>query len=204
MLKRLLAKASPISAPSPTGWVCACSAANPCVTTPLVVLLVPPRPAPARQTMPDDVQHRCRSNIAESELGADAASADPPLGAFAGDRRLSGTLCPTHPRLKYSGQILLVAPHACPLADHLDLANPPQASSFRSPALVAPVVARFQSGRRNRPGPERLTGIPCDTRCCAGSRSTPQQTRLSAGPAATQSARRLRDGAPPLPACGPA
>jgi predicted amidophosphoribosyltransferase len=46
---------------------------------------------------------------------------------------------------------------------------------------VAPVVARLQSGEEIGHALSALTGIPCDTRVLRRTRSTPQQTRLSAG-----------------------
>ncbi|MGY3903572.1 ComF family protein [Aeromonas lusitana] len=85
------------------------------------------------------------------------------------------------PRLKYAGQILLAPPLAHMLADHLDLAQPPE--------VILPVPLHWwRQWRRGFNQAEELastlgkiTAIPCDNRLIQRTKATPQQTSLSAG-----------------------
>lgn len=85
------------------------------------------------------------------------------------------------PRLKYSGQILLAPLLARLLADHLDCDDLPEA--------IIPVPLHwwrqwwrgFNQAEEIACHLSQLTGIPCDNRLLRRIRSTPQQTKLSAG-----------------------
>ncbi|MGY3944691.1 ComF family protein [Aeromonas tecta] len=85
------------------------------------------------------------------------------------------------PQLKYSGQILLAPLLARLLADHLDVAQPPEA--------IIPVPLHwwcqwwrgFNQAQEIGQALSQLTRIPLDSQLLRRTKATPQQTSLSAG-----------------------
>ena len=181
MLKRLLAKASPILG-SRSDWLGLCLLCRqPCDDQPLLCswcqhsLLQPCRKC-----------RLCAAPLPEHHAGNDLPCGrcqrrPPPWDRLQviGDYQLPYSLL--IPRLKYSGQILLAPLLARLLADHLEGDDPPEA--------IIPVPLHWwrQWWRGFNQAEEiglalgAITGIPCDTRLLHRIRATPQQTRLSAG-----------------------
>ncbi|MDX7923050.1 ComF family protein [Aeromonas media] len=181
MLKRLLAKASPILG-SRSDWLGLCLLCRqPCDDQPLL----------CRWCQQSLHQHcrKCRlcatplpEHQAGNELLCGRCQRRPPLWErlqVIGDYQLPYSLL--IPRLKYSGQILLAPLLARLLADHLEGDDPPEA--------IIPVPLHwwrqwwrgFNQAEEIGTSLGELTGIPCDTRLLRRIRATPQQTRLSAG-----------------------
>ncbi|GKQ65627.1 competence protein ComF [Aeromonas caviae] len=189
MLKRLLAKASPILGPR-ADWLGLCLLCRqPSDEVPLLCSW-------CRQALHQD-GWQCRlcaaplpEQYAESGLVCGRCQRRPPPWQrlqVIGDYRAPYTQL--IPRLKYSGQILLAPLLARVLADHLNLDDPPQA--------IIPVPLHwwrqwwrgFNQAEEIGRALSELTDIPCDSRLLRRVRATPQQTRLSAG----QRRRNLRD-----------
>ena len=181
MLKRLLAKASPILG-SRSDWLGLCLLCRqPCDDQPLLCSW-------CQQSLHQPCR-KCRlcatplpEHHAENELLCGRCQRRPPPWErlqVIGDYQLPYSLL--IPRLKYSGQILLAPLLARLLADHLEGDDPPEA--------IIPVPLHWwrQWWRGFNQAEEiglalgALTGIPCDTRLLRRIRATPQQTRLSAG-----------------------
>lgn len=181
MLKRLLAKASPILG-SRSDWLGLCLLCRqPCDDQPLL----------CRWCQHSLHQHcrKCRlcatplpEHQAGNELLCGRCQRRPPPWErlqVIGDYQLPYSLL--IPRLKYSGQILLAPLLARLLADHLEGYDPPEA--------IIPVPLHwwrqwwrgFNQAEEIGTALGELTGIPCDTRLLRRIRATPQQTRLSAG-----------------------
>ncbi|MNG97666.1 DNA utilization protein GntX [compost metagenome] len=177
MLKRLLAKASPILG-SRADWLGLCLLCRqPCDDKPLLC---------------DWCQRALRQQEPRCQL---CAAPLPAEGILCGrcQRRpppwqrlqVIGDYLPPYPllipRLKYSGQILLASPLARLLADHLDLAQPPE--------VIIPVPLHwwrhwwrgFNQAQEIADALAEITGIPCDSGLLRRAKATPQQTRLSAG-----------------------
>ncbi|MNF30959.1 DNA utilization protein GntX [compost metagenome] len=181
MLKRLLAKASPILG-SRSDWLGLCLLCRqPCDDQPLLCswcqhsLHQPCRkcrlcatPLPEQHTGNELLCGRCQRRPPPWERLQVIGDYQPPYSLLI-------------PRLKYSGQILLAPLLARLLADHLEGDDPPEA--------IIPVPLHWwrQWWRGFNQAEEiglalgALTGIPCDTRLLRRIRATPQQTRLSAG-----------------------
>ncbi|WP_265435584.1 ComF family protein [Aeromonas media] len=181
MLKRLLAKASPILG-SRSDWLGLCLLCRqPCDDQPLL----------CRWCQQSLHQHcrKCRlcatplpEHQAGNELLCGRCQRRPPPWErlqVIGDYQLPYSLL--IPRLKYSGQILLAPLLARLLTDHLEGDDPPEA--------IIPVPLHwwrqwwrgFNQAEEIGTALGELTGIPCDTRLLRRIRATPQQTRLSAG-----------------------
>ncbi|MGK8175377.1 ComF family protein [Aeromonas dhakensis] len=181
MLKRLLAKASPILG-SHADWQGSCLLCQqPCDVDPLLCSW-------CRQALLQ-ADHSCR--LCAAPLPALDEAREPICGRC--QRRpppwerlqVIGDYRPPYPmlipRLKYSGQILLAPLLARVLADHLDCREPPQA--------IIPVPLHwwrqwwrgFNQAEEIARALGELTGIPCDNRLLRRVRATPQQTKLSAG-----------------------
>lgn len=181
MLKRLLAKASPILG-TQSDWLGLCLLCRqPCDDTPLLCswcrhaqrqhdrrCLMCAAPLPEQHRESELLCGRCQCRPAPWERLQVIGDYQAPYAQLI-------------PQLKYSGQILLAPLLARLLADHLDLANPPQ--------VIIPVPLHwwrqwwrgFNQAEEIGHALSALTGIPCDTRVLRRTRSTPQQTRLSAG-----------------------
>lgn len=181
MLKRLLAKASPILG-SRADWLGLCQLCRqPCDDHPLLcgwcrqALLQSDRkcrlcaaPLPEQMREPEPVCGRCQRR-------------PPPWQRL----QVIGDYLPPYPLLipglKYGGQILLAPTLAHLLRDHLDLGEPPEA--------IVPVPLHwwrqwwrgFNQAQEIGRALGELTGIPCDDRLLRRTRATPQQTHLSAG-----------------------
>jgi len=181
MLKRLLAKASPILG-SRSDWLGLCLLCRqPCDDQPLLCswcqqsLHQPCRkcrlcatPLPEQHTGNELLCGRCQRRPPPWERLQVIGDYQPPYSLLI-------------PRLKYSGQILLAPLLAQLLADHLEGDDPPEA--------IIPVPLHwwrqwwrgFNQAEEIGTALGELTGIPCDTRLLRRIRATPQQTRLSAG-----------------------
>ncbi|MNH05535.1 DNA utilization protein GntX [compost metagenome] len=181
MLKRLLAKASPILG-SRSDWLGLCLLCRqPCDDQPLLCswcqqsLHQPCRkcrlcatPLPEQHTGNELLCGRCQRRPPPWERLQVIGDYQPPYSLLI-------------PRLKYSGQILLAPLLARLLADHLEGDDPPEA--------IIPVPLHwwrqwwrgFNQAEEIGTALGELTGIPCDTRLLRRVRATPQQTRLSAG-----------------------
>lgn len=181
MLKRLLAKASPILGRH-ADWQGNCLLCQqPCDVDPLLCSW-------CRQAL-QQADHTCR--LCAAPLPAMHEERLPICGRC--QRRpppwerlqVIGDYRPPYPmlipRLKYSGQILLAPLLARLLADHLDLSEPPEA--------IIPVPLHwwrqwwrgFNQAEEIALTLSELIGIPCDNRLLRRVRATPQQTKLSAG-----------------------
>ena len=177
MLKRLLAKASPILG-SQADWLGLCLLCRqPCDEQPLLCHWC--------QQALRQREHRCQLCAAplpaEGILCGRCQRRPPPWQRL----QVIGDYLPPYPmlipRLKYAGQILLAPPLARLLADHLDLAQPPE--------VIIPVPLHwwrhwwrgFNQAQEIANTLGDLTGIPCDTELLRRAKATPQQTRLSAG-----------------------
>ena len=179
MLKRLLAKASPILG-TRADWLGLCLLCRqPCDEAPLLCSW-------CRQALHQD-GWQCRlcaaplpEQYAESDLVCGRCQRRPPPWQrlqVIGDYRAPYSLLV--PRLKYSGQILLAPLLARVLADHLNLDDPPQA--------IIPVPLHwwrqwwrgFNQAEEIALALGELTGIPCDTRVLrrAGSNRLPPWAR---------------------------
>lgn len=181
MLKRLLAKASPILG-SRSDWLGLCLLCRqPCDDQPLLC-----RWCQQSLHQPCRKCRLCATPLPEHQAGNELLCGrcqrrPPPWERLQviGDYQIPYSLL--IPRLKYSGQILLAPLLARLLADHLEGDDPPEA--------IIPVPLHWwrQSWRGFNQAEEigtalgELTGIPCDTRLLRRIRATPQQTRLSAG-----------------------
>ncbi|WP_429036682.1 ComF family protein [Aeromonas media] len=181
MLKRLLAKASPILG-SRSDWLGLCLLCRqPCDDQPLLCswcqqsLHQPCRkcrlcatPLPEQHTGNELLCGRCQRRPPPWERLQVIGDYQPPYSLLI-------------PRLKYSGQILLAPLLAQLLADHLEGDDPPE--------VIIPVPLHwwrqwwrgFNQAKEIGTALGELTGIPCDTRLLRRVRATPQQTRLSAG-----------------------
>ncbi|MGE6293903.1 ComF family protein [Aeromonas media] len=181
MLKRLLAKASPILG-SRSDWLGLCLLCRqPCDDQPLLCswcqqsLHQPCRkcrlcatPLPEQHTGNELLCGRCQRRPPPWERLQVIGDYQPPYSLLI-------------PRLKYSGQILLAPLLAQLLADHLEGDDPPE--------VIIPVPLHwwrqwwrgFNQAEEIGTALGELTGIPCDTRLLRRVRATPQQTRLSAG-----------------------
>ncbi|MFM5193765.1 ComF family protein [Aeromonas media] len=181
MLKRLLAKASPILG-SRSDWLGLCLLCRqPCDDQPLLCrwcqhsLHQPCRkcrlcatPLPEHQAGNELLCGRCQRRPPPWERLQVIGDYQPPYSLLI-------------PRLKYSGHILLAPLLARLLADHLEGDDPPEA--------IIPVPLHwwrqwwrgFNQAEEIGTALGELTGIPCDTRLLRRIRATPQQTRLSAG-----------------------
>ena len=181
MLKRLLAKASPILG-SRSDWLGLCLLCRqPCDDQPLLCSWCQHSlHQPCRKC------RLCATPLPEhhegNELLCGRCQRRPPPWErlqVIGDYQLPYSLL--IPRLKYSGQILLAPLLAQLLADHLEGDDPPEA--------IIPVPLHwwrqwwrgFNQAEEIGTALGELTGIPCDTRLLRRIRATPQQTRLSAG-----------------------
>ncbi|MNP24759.1 DNA utilization protein GntX [compost metagenome] len=181
MLKRLLAKASPILG-TQSDWLGLCLLCRqPCDDQPLLCRW-------CQQSLHQPCR-KCRlcatplpEHQARNELLCGRCQRRPPPWErlqVIGDYQLPYSLL--IPRLKYSGQILLAPLLARLLADHLEGDDPPEA--------IIPVPLHwwrqwwrgFNQAEEIGTALGELTGIPCDTRLLRRIRATPQQTRLSAG-----------------------
>lgn len=181
MLKRLLAKASPILG-SRSDWLGLCLLCRqPCDDQPLLCSW-------CQQSLHQPCRkcRLCATPLPEhhegNELLCGRCQRRPPPWErlqVIGDYQLPYSLL--IPRLKYSGQILLAPLLAQLLADHLEGDDPPEA--------IIPVPLHwwrqwwrgFNQAEEIGTALGELTGIPCDTRLLRRIRATPQQTRLSAG-----------------------
>ena len=181
MLKRLLAKASPILG-SRSDWLGLCLLCRqPCDDQPLLCSW-------CQQSLHQHCR-KCRlcatplpEQHAGNELLCGRCQRRPPPWEWL---QVIGDYQPPYslliPRLKYSGQILLAPLLARPLADHLEGDDLPEA--------IIPVPLHwwrqwwrgFNQAEEIGTALGELTGIPCDTRLLRRIRATPQQTRLSAG-----------------------
>ncbi|MBS4640390.1 ComF family protein [Aeromonas media] len=181
MLKRLLAKASPILG-SRSDWLGLCLLCRqPCDDQPLLCswcqqsLHQPCRkcrlcatPLPEQHTGNELLCGRCQRRPPPWERLQVIGDYQPPYSLLI-------------PRLKYSGQILLAPLLAQLLADHLEGDDPPE--------VIIPVPLHwwrqwwrgFNQAEEIGTALGELTGIPCDTRLLRRVRATPQQTRHSAG-----------------------
>lgn len=181
MLKRLLGKASPILG-APGDWLGLCQLCRqPCDQHPLLChwcqralrqpqcrcqLCAAPLPEPIKEA--EQICGRCQRR-------------PPPWQRL----QVIGDYLPPYslliPGLKYGGQILLAPPLARVLADHLDLAQPPE--------VIVPVPLHwwrqwwrgFNQAQEIGQALSEITGIPCDDKLLRRTRATAQQTRLSAG-----------------------
>ncbi|WP_041209717.1 ComF family protein [Aeromonas jandaei] len=180
MLKRLLAKASPLFG-SHADWLGSCLLCRqPCDDEPLLCSW-------CRQSL-HQPQQRCRLCAAplpeEIQTGVVCGRCQrrpPPWERL----QVIGDYQPPYPalipRLKYSGQILLAPLLARLLADHLDCDDLPE--------TIIPVPLHwwrqwwrgFNQAEEIASHLSQLTGIPCDSRLLRRIRATPQQTKLSAG-----------------------
>ena len=181
MLKRLLAKASPILG-SRSDWLGLCLLCRqPCDDQPLLCSWCQHSlHQPCRKC------RLCATPLPEhhegNELLCGRCQRRPPpwerLQVIGGYQLPYSLLIP---RLKYSGQILLAPLLARLLADHLEGDDPPEV------IIPVPLYWWRQWWRGFNQAEEiglalgALTGIPCDTRLLRRIRATPQQTRLSAG-----------------------
>ncbi|MBL0515070.1 ComF family protein [Aeromonas rivipollensis] len=181
MLKRLLAKASPILG-SRSDWLGLCLLCRqPCDDQPLLC-----RWCQQSLHQPCRKCRLCATPLPEHQAGNELLCGrcqrrPPPWERLQviGDYQLPYSLL--IPRLKYSGQILLAPLLARLLADHLEGDDPPEA--------IIPVPLHwwrqwwrgFNQAEEIGTALGELTGIPCDTRLLRRIRATPQQTRLSAG-----------------------
>ncbi len=181
MLKRLLAKASPILG-SRSDWLGLCLLCRqPCDDQPLLC-----RWCQQSLHQPCRKCRLCATPLPEYQAGNELLCGrcqrrPPPWERLQviGDYQLPYSLL--IPRLKYSGQILLAPLLARLLADHLEGDDPPEA--------IIPVPLHwwrrwwrgFNQAEEIGTALGELTGIPCDTRLLRRIRATPQQTRLSAG-----------------------
>ncbi|WP_404837560.1 ComF family protein [Aeromonas media] len=181
MLKRLLAKASPILG-SRSDWLGLCLLCRqPCDDQPLLC-----RWCQHSLHQPCRKCRLCATPLPEHQAGNELLCGrcqrkPPPWERLQviGDYQLPYSLL--IPRLKYSGQILLAPLLARLLADHLEGDDPPEA--------IIPVPLHwwrqwwrgFNQAEEIGTALGELTGIPCDTRLLRRIRATPQQTRLSAG-----------------------
>lgn len=181
MLKRLLAKASPILG-SRSDWLGLCLLCRqPCDDQPLLC-----RWCQQSLHQPHCKCRLCATPLPEHQAGNELLCGrcqrrPPPWERLQviGDYQLPYSLL--IPRLKYSGQILLAPLLARLLADHLEGDDPPEA--------IIPVPLHwwrqwwrgFNQAEEIGTALGELTGIPCDTRLLRRIRATPQQTRLSAG-----------------------
>ncbi|TNI60220.1 amidophosphoribosyltransferase [Aeromonas media] len=181
MLKRLLAKASPILG-SRSDWLGHCLLCRqPCDDQPLLC-----RWCQQSLHQPCRKCRLCATPLPEHQAGSELLCGrcqrrPPPWERLQviGDYQLPYSLL--IPRLKYSGQILLAPLLARLLADHLEGDDPPEA--------IIPVPLHwwrqwwrgFNQAEEIGTALGELTGIPCDTRLLRRIRATPQQTRLSAG-----------------------
>lgn len=181
MLKRLLAKASPILGSRPD-WLGLCLLCRqPCDDQPLLC-----RWCQQSLHQPCRKCRLCATPLPEHQAGNELLCGrcqrrPPPWERLQviGDYQLPYSLL--IPRLKYSGQILLAPLLARLLADHLEGDDPPEA--------IIPVPLHwwrqwwrgFNQAEEIGTALGELTGIPCDTRLLRRIRATPQQTRLSAG-----------------------
>ena len=181
MLKRLLAKASPILG-SRSDWLGLCLLCRqPCDDQPLLCSW-------CQQSLHQPCRkcRLCATPLPEQHTGNELLCGrcqrrPPPWERLQviGDYQLPYSLL--IPRLKYSGQILLAPLLAQLLADHLEGDDPPEA--------IIPVPLHwwrqwwrgFNQAEEIGTALGELTGIPCDTRLLRRIRATPQQTRLSAG-----------------------
>ncbi|MGE6149786.1 ComF family protein [Aeromonas media] len=181
MLKRLLAKASPILG-SRSDWLGLCLLCRqPCDDQPLLCswcqqsLHQPCRkcrlcatPLPEQHTGNELLCGRCQRRPPPWERLQVIGDYQPPYSLLI-------------PRLKYSGQILLAPLLAQLLVDHLEGDDPPE--------VIIPVPLHwwrqwwrgFNQAEEIGTALGELTGIPCDTRLLRRVRATPQQTRHSAG-----------------------
>lgn len=181
MLKRLLAKASPILGDL-GDWLGLCQLCRqPCDEYPLLCHWC--------RTALRQPQCRCRlcaaplpEYIEEVERVCGRCQRRPPPW-----QRLQviGDYQPPYPLLipglKYGGQILLAPPLARVLADHLDLTQPPE--------VILPVPLHwwrqwwrgFNQAEEIGRALGEITGIPCDGRLLRRAKATAQQTHLSAG-----------------------
>ena len=181
MLKRLLGKASPILG-RPSDWLGLCQLCRqPCDEHPLLC-------------------HWCRAALRQPQCRCRLCAAPLPEYMEEAERvcghcqrrpppwqrlQVIGDYLPPYPLLipglKYGGQILLAPPLARVLADHLDLAQPPE--------VILPVPLHwwrqwwrgFNQAEEIAHALSEITGIPCDTRLLRRAKATPQQTHLSAG-----------------------
>lgn len=177
MLKRLLAKASPILG-SRADWLGLCLLCRqPCDERPLLCDW-------CRQAL-QQREPRCRLCAAplpgEGILCGRCQRRPPPWQRL----QVIGDYLPPYPmlipRLKYSGQTLLAPPLARLLADHLKLAPPPEA--------IIPVPLHwwrqwwrgFNQAQEIADALGEIIGIPCDNKLLQRTKATPQQTSLSAG-----------------------
>ncbi|WP_429110718.1 ComF family protein [Aeromonas media] len=181
MLKRLLAKASPILG-SRSDWLGLCLLCRqPCDDQPLLC-----RWCQQSLHQPCRKCRLCATPLPEHQAGNELLCGrcqrrPPPWERLQviGDYQIPYSLL--IPRLKYSGQILLAPLLARLLADHLEGDDPPEA--------IIPVPLHwwrqwwrgFNQAEEIGTALGELTGIPCDTRLLRRIRATPQQTRLSAG-----------------------
>lgn len=180
MLKRLLAKASPILG-NHADWQGHCLLCQqPCDEQPLLCSWC--------QQALHQPYHKCR--LCAAPLPESDGEAEPVCGhcqrrpppwqrlQVIGDYQLPYSML--IPQLKYSGQILLAPLLARLLADHLERDDPPEA--------IIPVPLHwwrqwwrgFNQAEEIAITLSEITGIPCDTRLLRRTRATPQQTRLSA------------------------
>lgn len=194
MLKRLLAKASPILG-SRSDWLGLCLLCRqPCDDQPLLCSW-------CQQSLHQPCRkcRLCAAPLPEHHEGNEPLCGrcqrrPPPWERLQviGDYQLPYSLL--IPRLKYSGQILLAPLLARLLADHLE-ETIPRGHHSGPPALVAPVVARLQSGGRDWTGPWRdhrySLRHPAAAQDQGHSTTNPAQCR----PAAAEPARRLPDSA---------
>ncbi|MFM4720756.1 ComF family protein [Aeromonas bivalvium] len=177
MLKRLLAKASPMLGTS-ADWLGHCLLCRqPCTTEPLLC-------------------HWCRVSLRQSSQRCQLCAAPltqpwplcgrcqrrpPPWDRLQVIGDYQAPYPWLIPRLKYGGDLLLAPLLARLLADHLVLDNPPEA--------ILPVPLHwwrqwrrgFNQAQLIGTDLSRLTGIPLDTGVIRRIRATPQQTQLSAG-----------------------
>jgi ComF family protein len=176
MLKRLLAKASPILG-TPVDWLGLCLLCRqPCDTDPLLCHWC--------LTSLRQQEHRCRLCATPLEerwpLCGRCQRRPPPWDRL----QVIGDYLPPYPwlipRLKYGGDLLLAPLLARLLADHLTLEDPPE-------AIIPVPLHWWRQWRRGFNQAEqlglclsRLTGIPLDLRVIRRIRATPQQTQLSA------------------------
>ncbi|MBL0446072.1 ComF family protein [Aeromonas veronii] len=181
MLKRLLAKASPLLA-SHGDWQGSCLLCHqPCDNEPLLCSW-------CRQALHQS-QPRC--HLCAAPLADYIEESTPVCGRC--QRRpppwerlqvIGDYLAPYPmliPRLKYSGQILLAPLLARLLADHLDGREPPE-------AIIPVPLHWWRQWRRGFNQAEEIaqalgefTDIPCDNTLLQRIKATPQQTTLSAG-----------------------
>ncbi|MFB0586489.1 ComF family protein [Aeromonas salmonicida] len=181
MLKRLLAKASPILG-SHADWQGSCLLCQQaCDSQPLLCSW-------------------CRQALYQSYPRCTLCAA--PLPEYMGDKELICGRCQRRPppwerlqvigdyqapypmlipQLKYAGQILLAPLLARLLADHL--------KSDELPEVIIPVPLHwwrqwwrgFNQAEEIATTLSQITGIPCDKQLLSRTKATPQQTRLSAG-----------------------